>query len=193
MSIVNLPLNPDILEVTQEQMVMLVIHMATLMPREQLDPNYFDFVYEHIDNDKVKVSFTGRPFSKSGGRAPWSGTKSVEIVRARLNQTNRPISLTVAFKNGLAFEHVIRALKETYALNVSVGELLLKNPVSGVYESFMETSRPTSNLLEFKFCNNQARINPVGSGFSVVLDNSGRPDINDYLHLIKAGSIAGGM
>lgn len=193
MSIMTLPNNPDILAVSQEQMVMLVVHLATQIPREKLDTNFFDFEYEHIDNQKVRVTFTGRPFSKVGGRTPWSGSKSVEIVRARLNHTVRPIRLTVAFRNGMAFEHILRALDVTYSMKVGVSELLLKNPTTGVYEAFTETARPNGNLLEFKFSNNQARIIPEGSEFSVLLDNSGRPDINDYLHVINAGSIVGAV
>lgn len=192
MSIVDLPTNPDILAVTQEQMVMLVVHMATQIPREKLDPGYFDFSYEHVNDETVNVTFTGRAYSKTGERGPWAGSKTIEVVRAYLNMSSRPIGLTVAFRNGMAFEHILRALAATYSFNVTASELLLKNPSTGLYEPFLETSRPSTMLLEFKFSNNQARIIPTGSEFKVVLDNSGRPDINDYLHLIKAGSIAGG-
>lgn len=192
MSIIDLPSSPDILAVTQEQMVMLVIHLATQIPREKLDPGFFDFEYAPVSDETVNVTFTGRTYSKNGQRGPWSGSKTIEITRARLNISQRPINLTVAYRNGMAFEHILRALEATYSFKVTATELLLKNTSTGSYEPFLDTSRPTGTVLEFKFSQNQARIIPTDSEFTVTLDNSGRPDINDYLHLIKAGSIVGG-
>lgn len=184
--------SPDILATPQEQMVMLVAHRASGIDKAQLDPDYFDFSYTEKTSEIVVASFTGRNYAKDGRRGKWAGTKTIEVTRAKLNRGTLPLALIVAYRPGMTMEHVLRALEVTYAFTVTPDELLMKN-ASGVYAAFIGAVRPEAMTLELKFAPNQARIVPTGSEFTIRLDNSQRPDINDYLHVIKAGSVTGGV
>lgn len=189
----NLSNTPDLLNTPQNSIVMLVAHLVSGIEKEKLDPEYFDFSYTQIDTERVKASFTGRAYSTTGKRGIWSGTKSIELTRAKLNRGSLPIVMVIPFRNGMTYAHILRALTLMYQFNVTAEELWLKDPVTGLYGAFNESSRPTEDVLNFRFSINQGRIIPVSSEFQVRLDNSNRPDINDYLHLIKAGSVLGGL
>lgn len=188
----DLPDNPDILATPQEQMVMLVAHKASGIEKAQLDPDFFDFSYTEQSSEIVAAAFTGRNYAKDGRRGKWTGTKTIEITRAKFNRGSKPISLIVAYRPGMTMEHILRALEVTYSFVVTADELVLKD-TTGVYTAFNNALRPPAMTLELKFAPKQARIIPTGSEFTIRLDNSQRPDINDYLHVIKAGSITGGL
>jgi len=189
----NLSNTPDLLNTPQNSIVMLVAHLVSGIEKEKLDPEYFDFTYTNLDAERVRASYTGRAYSTTGKRGLWSGTKSIELVRAKLNRGSLPIVMVIPFRSGMTYAHILRALALMYQFSVTAEELWIKDPTTGLYGAFNESSRPTQEIIDFRFSINQGRIQPVGSEFQVRLDNSNRPDINDYLHLIKAGSVLGGL
>lgn len=189
----SLPDNPDILSIEQEKVVMLIASLASGIDRNLLHPDYFDFSYLDVDGVRVNATFTGRPYSKTGERGKWTGSKTIELVRARLNQGTTPIQLVVNYRPGMSMEHVLRALNETYSFNVSASELLIKDADGPLYKPFNLSLRPPVGTIHLKFGLNQVRIIPQGSEFSIRLDNSARPDISDYLTVIRAGSVLGGL
>lgn len=189
----NLPSNPDILACTQEEVVMLIAALASGLDRKDLNPKFFDFTYADVNGILVRATFTGRAYSKTGERGKWDGSKTIELTRAKLNRGVNPIELVVGFRNGMTMEHVLRALLVTYSFEVSAAELLMRDPATLAYQPFNMALRPTAGVIHLKFAANQARIVPEGSEFSIRLDNTGRADINDYIHAIKAGSVLGGL
>lgn len=189
----NLSNTPDLLNTPQNSITMLVAHLVSGIEKEKLDPEYFDFTYTQIDTERVKAAFTGRAYSTTGKRGIWSGTWSIELTRAKLNRGATPIVMVVAFRQGMTYAHILRALALTYQFSVTAEELWIKDPATGLYGAFNESSRPVGDVIDFRFSIHQGRIIPVGSEFQVRLDNSNRPDISDYLHLIKAGSVLGGL
>lgn len=182
----------DLLAVTQEQVVMQVLAEKMAIDISVIDPKYFTFVYNQLDDNRVAVQCRARVQTVDGEKSPWQGDHTLQFYRAQLRGTSTARSLTVNWVPGMAMEHVLRALRLTNSFNVSIAELEFLQ-ADGTWVVLTETYRPAQGTLTARFVKGQARFVPSTSQFTIVLAQTIRNDLDEYLRLISAGTVTGDL
>lgn len=183
----------DLLALTQEEVVMRVIAKRLAVDYDSIHPKYFTFEYNPVDDNLVAVVITARQQAATGELGIWSSTRTVQFYRANLRGTASARVMQVSWVPGMAMEHVMRALRELYSFNVTIEELEFYDEATSTWVTLHDSFKPAAQSLRCRFGPNQARIVPGTSEFAVELVETNRTDLGEYLMLISAGSVAGGL
>ena len=182
----------DLLAITQEEAIMQNLSQRLAVPYAQIDPKYFTFAYNQLDDIRVAVAITGRAVSTDGDKSPWQATRSITFQRAQLRGLTSVRNLEVNWVPGMAMEHILRALKLLHSFNVSITELEFLN-ATGQWVQLAESYRPTVKTLSARFSQSQGRIAPSTSQFTIILSPTVRNDVGEYLRIIAAGTVTGAL
>lgn len=182
----------DLLAVTQEEAIMRDIAQRMAIDYAVIDPKYFIFTYNQLDDVRVAVKMTARVQALDGDKSPWQDERTVTFHRAQLRGLPSVRVLTVNWVPGMAMEHILRALKLVHHFNVSVSEIEVQN-TQGQWVQWAESYRPTVKTLNCRFAQAQGRIVPSTSQFTVILAPTIRNDLGEYLRLISAGTVTGAL
>lgn len=180
----------DLLAIPQEEALMRNLAQRMAIDYAVIDPKYFTFVYNQLDDVRVSVQIRARAQAVNGDKSPWQSDRTVQFHRATLRGLPSQRLLNVNWVPGMAIEHILRALKLTHSFNVSVSELEFQM-ADGTWTALSDSYRPTVKTLYCRFSQSQSRFVPSTSQFTVVLSPTVRNDLGEYLRVIAAGTVTG--
>lgn len=183
----------DLLAIPQEEAIMQNLSQRMAIPYAQIDPKYFTFTYNQLDNVRVAVQIFARAQALDGTKSPWTGERTVQFHRAQFRGIAAVRVLQVNYVDGMAIEHILRALKLLHSFHVTVSELEFLNQATGQWVKLADAHRPQVSTLQCRFAPAQGRFAPAGSEFSIALVPTIRSDIGEYLRIIAAGTVAGAL
>lgn len=183
----------DLLAIPQEEAIMRNLAQRMSIDYEQIHPKFFTFSYNQLDNVRVAVQIRSRAQALDGTKSPWTGDRTVQFHRAQLRGLTSVRVMQVNYVAGMAVEHILRALRILYKFHVTVDEIEFYNGDTGQWVKLADSYRPQARNLRCRFAQAQARIAPANSEFGIELVPTIRSDLGEYLRIIAAGTIAGGL
>jgi ABC-type ATPase with predicted acetyltransferase domain len=183
----------DLLAISQEEAVIRALSARMAIDYSLIQPGFFFFGYNHIDDTKVTVTLNARAITIDGNATPWINERSIQFSRAILRGLPSQRVMTVNWVSGMAMEHVLRALFVLHSFYVTLAELEFYDAGSDTWVALAETYRPPVGVMRVRFNTAQARIVPSSSEFQVELVTTQRYDIGEYLRIISAGTITGAL
>lgn len=183
----------DLLALPQEEAIMRNLAQRMAINYDQIHPKFFTFSYNQLDNVRVAVQIRARAQAVDGTKSPWTGERTVQFHRAQLRGLPSNRVMQVNFVAGMAVEHVLRALRILYCFYVTVDEIEFYNGDTEQWVRLADSYRPQVRNIRCRFIEAQGRIAPANSEFSIELVPTIRHDLGEYLRIIAAGSIAGGL
>jgi hypothetical protein len=182
----------DLLAVSQEEAIMRNLAERMGVDFELIHPKYFTFTYNQLDDVRVAIQIRARAQTVNGEKSPWQADRTVQFHRAKLRGLASQRMLNVNWVSGMAIEHILRALKLTHSFNVSASELEFQQ-ADGSWIQLAESYRPVVKTLYCRFAASQGRFLPSSSQFTVVLSDTQRNDLGEYLRIISAGTVTGAL